>query len=374
MPNAQILLLMPEITWGGAERQFRFLIENSYVHDTAISVVNMHLYNTGRIDLTDEEKRLNSIDCVNIHSVYPDSKINTTVDRVKYAMRLEKNIRPLIDANNYDAVIVYEPQGCYLIPFFKRKHLKVIYSERNSGEGVVAGRLTRFFVSHSDIITCNSENAKRILEKGFNRKVHLIKNGVAVKSQSAKELRMKNSPVSEKATLAVLVPARIAPVKNQMEVIELVHTLEKVSLKVTFAGKVDDPVYLEQLKERIDKYNLTENFRFPGFVSNMDELYDSADIVLLPSFVEGMSNVLLECFIRRKMVLCSNIPMNCINEQITSHSFDPNDVQSIYKAFNWYISCDQIERDKYINANYEYVLKEHSVDGMVKKYIDLAKQ
>lgn len=358
--------------WGGAERQFRFLIENCCAHDSAICVVNMHLYNANRSAASEKVTLLKSTECVDISSAYPDSKVTTTIDRIRYAFQLKKKIRPLLKKNKYDAAIVYEPQGCYLIPFLKRKDIKVIYSERNSGEGVVAGRLTRFFVSKADIITCNSESAKVVLERGFDRKVHLIKNGVVVKPLN--KANMKQNSSFGKNSLTILVPARIAPVKNQMEVVELAHILDNVSLNVIFAGKVDDPDYLEQLNRRISDYNLTEKFSIPGFVTNMDELYDSADLVLLPSFVEGMSNVLLECFARRKMVLCSNIPMNCINEQIISHAFDPNDVKSLYTAFEWYLSSDQIERNEYINKNYEYVAREHSIDRMVEKYIELAKK
>lgn len=340
------------------------------MHDAAITVVNMHVNNINNRELSDAEKGLQQIEGVNIFSSYPKKKVNTLLARMKYAQQLKSHIKPLLKNHKIDTAIVYEPMGCYLIPFFKRNKVKTIYSERNTGEGVVSGKLLKRLVAQADVITCNSENAKIVLGQGLNRNVYLIKNGIASRGNTSNNVVIP----SHQDAIRILVPARIAPVKNQMEVVELVNMFGHLSINAIFAGKIDDQEYFKAIKEKIDAYHLADNISIPGFVDNIDDLYNSSDIVLLPSFEEGMPNVLLECFAKKKMVLCSNIKMNCITDQVTKHAFDPKDSRSLYDSFNWYLNAQKEELQQYLEANYQYVIREHSVDKMVSSFIDLVKQ
>jgi glycosyltransferase involved in cell wall biosynthesis len=61
--------------------------------------------------------------------------------------------------------------------------------------------------------------------------------------------------------------------------------------RLTIAGKgaLDEP-----LKEKAQQLGLQESVEWAGFVQDTDRLYRESDIFILPSFYEGLPNVLIE--------------------------------------------------------------------------------
>jgi len=57
---------------------------------------------------------------------------------------------------------------------------------------------------------------------------------------------------------------------------------------------------------------LTENITFTGHISNLPEWLSKADIVIVPSKVEGFGLIILEAFNAKKFVMGFDVP--AINE------------------------------------------------------------
>lgn len=344
-----LLILMPEIVWGGAERQFRYLIENINVSE--IFVVCPHMY---RNELTNVGKN-NAL----LHrEVTLDEADSPCKGKIKTVMFYLKKIKMLLQNEKISVTIVYDAYGCYTIPYLKMKGVKVIYAERNSGEGVVKGRILKKCISIVDAITTNSSEAEKMMKSYFSQPIYFIKNGI--------EETLPLNP--SKRVQTIVVPARIAKVKNQKVVLQFLLNFDGFSGKVIFAGKIDDEDYYSSLLKFIDEYKLQDRVEFKGFISDMEELYRKTDLVILPSYVEGMSNIILECFMRKIPIIVSNIPMNMITENLRENSFSPDSYEELEEVFLRWNSLSADERALRLDENRNYVLSEYSIKKMTEAY------
>ena len=354
---------MPEVFWGGAERQFRYLIENANAHNVDVVLINMHLYSQAK---TIDDVVFGDKNHIDYYDTIPRRKDTALFSRLVYTCEVNKRIKNVLKTKNIDTAIVYEPQGCYSIPFLKKNRIRVIYSERNTGEGVASSRLLKELVKQADVIVSNSLSAKYVLEKSLNRSVVQINNAINPSIKANNNSRDFNK-------IKVLVPARIAPIKNQLLVVEMLHEINDLSsINVIFAGKVEDKEYESLLIDRIHEYNLENVCSMVGYVKDMDALYNKIDVVILPSKEEGTSNVILECFAYKKPVLCSRIPMNLLNPNIERFMFSPEDPVELGEKLMEITKMDKEELYKYIDSNFEFVCREYSVSNMIESYIKLA--
>lgn len=103
----------------------------------------------------------------------------------------------------------------------------------------------------------------------------------------------KNKKLSE--NLKLICSARLIKRKGQYTLIEAISNLKKqgIPIFVDFVGNGDErEAYIKYAKDK----DVSEQIIFSAYVprEKMPEKYQSADVFVLPSFNEGMSNALLE--------------------------------------------------------------------------------
>lgn len=79
------------------------------------------------------------------------------------------------------------------------------------------------------------------------------------------------------------------------------------SLKLVLVG--EGPLEFE-LKNRAGELGINDKVIFCGFRNDIGNILSSIDIFVLPSFIEGTSNALLQAMMGSRAILCSNIPGN----------------------------------------------------------------
>ena len=108
----------------------------------------------------------------------------------------------------------------------------------------------------------------------------------------------------------LLFPSRIIKEKGIIELIQACKLLWEIKLpiKLFIAGKLDtgnrSVLKLKELK-RLKNF---KNISLLGHVENMRDLYKQIDVVILPSWREGLSRSLLEAASMEKGIITTNVP------------------------------------------------------------------
>ena len=109
------------------------------------------------------------------------------------------------------------------------------------------------------------------------------------------------------------------------------------TLKAEFGERVSFNVvgfYEDAYKETVEKLVADGIVNFHGFQSNVHPFYEKADCVVLPSYHEGMSNVLLEGAATGRALITSDIPgcREAVEEGGSGYLCKPQDAESLTNA------------------------------------------
>jgi len=202
----------------------------------------------------------------------------------------------------YDLVFVWSsvPSGfpAVLLRIFKKLPFIVRvggpdipgFEERYSFVYKIISPVIKFIWKKSEILITKCKTEKEMI-KAINKKLEIktIYNGVdTTKFKPSKE---KNSSQS----LKLICSARLIKRKGQYTLIDAVSNLKKegVKIHVDLVGEGDEKeAYIKYAKEK----EVAKQIMFSGYVprKDMPKKYQEADIFVLPSYNEGMSNALLE--------------------------------------------------------------------------------
>ena len=109
--------------------------------------------------------------------------------------------------------------------------------------------------------------------------------------------------------LKILFPSRLIREKGIFELIKACNILwKKIPIKLFIAGKLDKGNRSCLTEKDIKKLKKQKNIYLIGHVEDMRSIYKSVDIVVLPSWREGLSKALLEAASMEKAIITTNVP------------------------------------------------------------------
>lgn len=341
----RILLLMREYVLGGAETQFRYLIEYAESHQWKMDVVIEH-------DLKMEDgtlkKAAEKMENVRFYELQGD--------RMQVLIHMIKNIFRV----KYRAILIYYPFQLVLAPLMHLFGMPVVYSERVDASGIAGNPYFRRYLKSCRHITANSRYAQRELEKLTGQKVTLIRNGKpAVAMLPLKENRR---------ITRILVPARIAPPKNQMLPLNYIRNCPDFSGRIVFAGMVEDRAYYGKLRQFVRKHGLQDKVEFLGYVDDMEQEYGKADLILLPSFAEGTPNVVLEAYAYGRPVIVSDINVERDIVLDSKLRFSVNDPAGLGECIQYVQEMSDETYRRLIEKNRKTVLQNYSIEKMSESF------
>lgn len=354
----KVLITFSELFYGGAEKQFRELI--SRIDKESFNIVAVVSgANTGNKDSSAVEKFVEENPQVKFYFLKDISIPKNIFLKLKVSDSYKKQMEKILAEEKPDIVLVYsgiELSGSYL---YKKYDAKVIFSERESGNrGKLKFLRYLFFFRKVDKIVCNSLDAKRFYAD-HNIETSYIPNGIQAHSQM-------DLPQNDR--FHIVVPARIARVKNQELVLKALEMLDSEEYKVTFVGKQEDLEYLSYLKQMVKGEIKKSQIEFLPFTSDVEGIYKNADLIILPSKMEGFTNVLLECYMFGRLCLVSDIVMN---RDVANHGqrfFAIDDAQGLSQLIKEVKTMTTSEMKKEIESNYFYVNEKFTLDRMVEAY------
>ena len=141
-------------------------------------------------------------------------------------------------------------------------------------------------------ITANSYELRNLAHK-FRPKdaIEVIPNGVEIERFNATDLRDK----SDDDTFTILCVARLVGRKGVGDLIDAVKLIRQrhENFKMVFVGRGDKE---REMRAKVEREGLSRWVEFRGMVLHFDmpAVYNQADVFVLPSFNEGMSNAVLE--------------------------------------------------------------------------------
>lgn len=107
---------------------------------------------------------------------------------------------------------------------------------------------------------------------------------------------------------------------------------------------------------------------FHGFHKDPRPFYASADCVVLPSYHEGMSNVLLEAASTGRLLITTDIPgcREAVDNDLTGYLVKPKDSDSLYRMMNRALRLPREEREKASHKAREKMEYEFTKEEVVK--------
>lgn len=183
------------------------------------------------------------------------------------------------------------------------------------------------------LITINREDYKRarrdfhagntVYIPGIGIDMKKFHSGLVDSEEKRKELGIPSDAV------LLLSVGELTPRKNHEVVIRALAKIQNSKQHYIIAGKGE----LEaKLKELVQRLGLTGRVHFLGFRTDVSELYQAADLFLLPSHQEGLSLALMEAISSGTPVVCSNIRGNIDLIRDNEYLFDENSVYDVVEV------------------------------------------
>lgn len=302
------------------------------------------------------------------------------VPHAKPIIRRLFELNRILSREKPDALIAFMNTPSTLACLLKGLHpqINVIVSERNfSEQNDFRQRLKFFMYRFANHIVSNSyTQAMNIKERYTNlsNKLCVITNWVDVE-------RFKRGTGRTYMEEGKLDMTRFLVVGRRVEQKNVIRFLEAVALVrqrgynfvVKWVGPVVDELYHKQIRETMEKLELSSIVQFEDPTYDIVSEYSMADVFCLPSIYEGTSNVICEALCNGLPILCGNICDNprWVKDQVNGFLFNPYDVQSIAQTMMSFMDL-QPERKKEISErNIAFSESFFAPEQFVSKYISL---
>ena len=124
------------------------------------------------------------------------------------------------------------------------------------------------------------------------------------------------------------------------------------TIKAEFGEKVAFDVvgfYEDAYKETVDQLVADSVIKFHGFQTDVHPFYEAADCVVLPSYHEGMSNVLLEGAATGRALITSDIPgcREAVESGVSGYLCPAKDADALYEAMRRFVELPEESRAEF---------------------------
>lgn len=210
----------------------------------------------------------------------------------------------------------------------------------------------------------NEDNAKLFADKNIvEPERQLVLSGAGVNLNLYDERAYPHNEV-----FRFLYAGRIMAEKGCGELFEVIRRMHAENRKVILdlVGFYEDD-YRDQVKELEKQGVLVDH----GFMTDPRECYEQTDCVVLPSYHEGMSNVLLEGASMARPLITTNVPgcREAVIEGKTGLLCKPKDAESLYEAMSQMLTYTREEREAMGKAGREHMKARFGKDAVVAQTV-----
>ena len=267
--------------------------------------------------------------------------IETDIDRRSINpfkdMKLLKTYRQMLDELQPDMVVTYSIKpNIYMGTACKAKGIPYVTNVQGLGtafekpvlSSVVSVMYRSALRKAKTVFFENEENAQFFLNKKIisHRQVSVLP-GAGINLDEYPCV-----PMGDDGVCSFLFVGRIMKEKGVDEFFSAARTL-----KAEFGGEVAFDVvgfYEDAYKEQVDQLVADGIVRSHGFQTDVHPFYEAADCVVLPSYHEGMSNVLLEGAATGRALITSDIPgcREAVEDGVSGYLCPAQDAEGLTQA------------------------------------------
>ncbi|MCF6240452.1 MAG: glycosyltransferase family 4 protein [Bacteroidales bacterium] len=220
---------------------------------------------------------------------------------IKYTLKASIKAIQLQRKNKYDLSFAWSTVPAGFISFLLKLFFRLPYYIRVGGPDIPGfeERYKNLYRIISPVIKLIWKKSKLLIAKcktehemikaiNPNLNIHIIYNGIDTEKFFPTEKTLSTP-------LKIICSARLIKRKGQEVLIRAIAQLKEKGIvyRIDLIGEGDEK---ENYMQLADKLNVSEQICFCGYIKRekMPEFYQKADIFVLPSYNEGMSNALLE--------------------------------------------------------------------------------
>ena len=210
----------------------------------------------------------------------------------------------------------------------------------------------------------NQENAQAFVRRRIlSAKKEVVLSGAGI---NLEEYRYRQYPDNEKVHFLYL--GRIMKEKGMDELFGAVEQLRKNGCEfiLDLVGFFED-----EYKKQVEQFQNEGVVRFYGFQENPKPYYAQTDCVVLPSYHEGMSNVLLEAAASGRAIITTDIPgcREAVDNGKSGMLCKVKSTDSLYKAMKRFTELSREKRELLGKAGREKMEREFDKKKVVEETV-----
>jgi len=244
--------------------------------------------------------------------------------------------------------------------------------------GHVKARLLRPFIKWLFKFSLHRDNVRLIFENPMDQ-AFFISEGLARADQTVvipgvgvDPERFAPSPELEGEPI-ILFPARILWDKGIGALVEASRILKKTrEVRIVLAGK-PDPGNPTSVREEVVQQWVREGLvEYWGWMDDMPNVYRQSQIVVLPSFYEGVPTALLEAAACERPIVATDVPgcRTIVKDGVNGYLVKVNDPENLAEALGRLLGDGDL-RHKMGKAGREIILKEFTVQNINQRTISI---
>ncbi|MBP1969187.1 galacturonosyltransferase [Virgibacillus natechei] len=186
----------------------------------------------------------------------------------------------------------------------------------------------------------NKENMHFFQQHKITNHSHKLVPGSGV---NLEEFSLKKYP-EEREKLKILFIGRIMKEKGIEELAEAAKIIKESNKNIEFEAV---GFYEEDYTDKANELVNLDIIKFHGVQNNVKEFIEDCNAVILPSYHEGMANVLLESASMGRPIIASSIPgcEETFDDGVTGFGLEPKNVDSLVEAINKFIDLTYNEQE-----------------------------
>lgn len=280
-----------------------------------------------------------------LHIKYPDvlNKYGGSIFNILNVINLLFYAIPKVNIQLYREIkkeeistVVYNENRAFLTYLFLNLYLKFFTDIQTikyiRGEPDKNSKLDNLSNKTATKLIVLADYIKNLLDKKFHNKTYILVNGVPYEELSSQK---ENKLNKNSKYINILNVGTITRGKGQKDLVLAFLRLKKIykkqRIKIYFLGDCNDKKYFEEIQVIIRENNLMEDIFFLGFKKNVNYYYNCSDIIVHPSYSEGVPRIVLESSVFNNIIVASDIPGNLeiIEDGINGYIFKKGDIDDL---------------------------------------------